>query len=134
MLIFLIGFLSGLRSFTPLALTAWAIHLGWLKLARPLSVASSIPSIISLTLLAIIELIFDKLPNAPRRTEALGLVARLITGGLTGLCISASSGKGAIIGIALGALGATLGCFVGYNLRRWLVKSLRISDFYVALL
>ena len=33
---FLIGFFAGLRSLTAPAVTAWAVHLGWLKLEGPL--------------------------------------------------------------------------------------------------
>ena len=62
---FLIGVFAGLRSDTPPAAVAWAVYLGWLKLARPLSLIGSLPAVIILSLLALTELIFDKLPNTP---------------------------------------------------------------------
>ena len=68
---FLIGLFAGLRSLTPPAVVAWAVYLGWLKLARPLSLIGSLPAVIILSLLAIIELILDKLPNTPNRTAPL---------------------------------------------------------------
>jgi hypothetical protein len=37
LLVFLIGFLAGLRSLTPLAVIAWAAHLGWIQLPGPLA-------------------------------------------------------------------------------------------------
>src|SRR5687767_15519290 len=64
---FLIGLFAGLRSLTPPAAVAWAVYLGWLKLARPLSLIGSLPAVIILSLLAITELVFDKLPNTPNR-------------------------------------------------------------------
>src|SRR5688500_19776091 len=88
---FLIGLFAGLRSLTPPAVVAWAVYLGWLKLARPLSLIGALPAGIILSLLAITELIVDKLPNTPHRTARLGLIARLVTGGLT-------RGRGSVCG------------------------------------
>jgi len=66
---FLIGFFAGLRSLTPPAATAWAAHLGWLKLERPLILIGSLPSVVVFTLLAVVELVADKLPQTPNRTS-----------------------------------------------------------------
>src|ERR687891_675524 len=112
---FLIGLFAGLRSLTPPAAVAWAVHLGWLKLARPLSLIGSLPAVIILSLLAITELIFDKLPNTPNRTATPGLIARIATGGFTGACVSLGGGKSALVGAALGAIGGVVGCFAGYH-------------------
>ena len=131
---FLIGLFAGLRSLTPPAAVAWAVHLGWLKLARPLSLIGSLPAVIILSLLAITELIFDKLPNTPNRTAPLGLIARIVTGGFTGACVSLGGGQSAFAGAGLGVIGGIVGCFAGYHARAWLVRSLRQSDFNVALL
>lgn len=62
---FLIGLFAGLRSLTPPAAVGWAVYLGWLRLARPLSLIGSLPAVIILSVLAITEIIFDKLPNTP---------------------------------------------------------------------
>jgi len=134
LLAFLIGLFAGLRSLTPPAAVAWAVHLGWIKLARPLSLIGSLPAVIILSLLAITELIIDKLPSTPNRTAPLGLIARIVTGGLTGACVSLGGGKSAFVGAALGLIGGIVGCFGGYQARVRLVKFLRQSDFNVALL
>lgn len=131
---FLIGFFAGLRSLTPPAAVAWAVYLGWLKLMRPLSLIGSPPAVIILSLLAITELIMDKLPNTPSRTAPPGLIARVVTGGLTGACVSLGGGKSALLGAGLGVLGGIVGCFGGYQARARLVKSLRLPDFNTALL
>ena len=102
---FLIGLFAGLRSLTPPAAVAWAVHLGWLKLARPLSLIGSLPAVIILSLLAITELILDKLPNTPNRTAPLGLIARIVTGGFTGACVSLAGGQSAFVGAGLGLIG-----------------------------
>jgi uncharacterized membrane protein len=131
---FLIGFLAGLRSFTAPATVAWAVYLDWLKLARPLSLIGSIPSVLILTVLAGVELVFDKLPKTPSRTSAPGLIARILTGGVTGACISMSGGQGALLGAGFGAVGGVVGSFAGYQARSRIVKGLGAPDLYVALL
>ena len=131
---FLIGFFAGLRSLTAPAATAWAVHLGWLKLERPLSVMGSVPAVAIFTLLAAGELVADKLSNMPSRTSPPGLIARMVTGGVTGACVAVGGGQGMLPGVVLGAVGGVVGCFVGYRARTGLVKALGTRDLYVALL
>ena len=130
---FLIGLFAGLRSLTPPAAVAWAVHLGWLQLARPLSLIGSLPAVIILSVLAIAEIIFDKLPNTPKRTAPPGLIGRIVTGGFTGACVALGGGRSAFVGAALGLVGGIVGCFAGYQVRARLVRSLRLPDFNVAL-
>lgn len=134
LLAFLIGLFAGLRSLTAPAATAWAVYLGWLKLQRPLSLIGTLPSVVVFTLLAILELVADKLPKTPSRTAPLGLIARIVTGGLTGACVAVGGGEGAIPGAVLGIAGGLVGCFGGYQLRTRLVKALGTPDFVIALL
>jgi|SRR5215212_4376376 len=129
---FLIGLFAGLRSLTPPAAVAWAVYLGWLKLA-PLSFIGSLPAVIILSLLALTEFVVDKLPNTPNRTAAPGLITRIVTGGLTGACVSFGGGRSAFVGTGLGLIGGIVGCFAGYQARVRLVRSLRQPDFNVAL-
>ncbi len=110
------------------------MHLGWLKLVRPLSLIGSLPAVIILSLLAITELIFDKLPKTPNRTAPAGLVARIVTGGFTGACVALGGGQSAFIGAVLGLIGGIAGCFAGYQARARIVKFLRQPDFNIALL
>ena len=130
---FLIGIFAGLRSFTPPAAVAWAAHLGWLKLERPLSLVGSLPAVIILSVLAIAEVFIDKLPETWNRTAPPGLIARIVTGGFTGACVSVGGGKSAYVGAGLGVIGGIVGCFAGYQARVRIVKSLRQPDFNIAL-
>jgi uncharacterized membrane protein len=134
LLAFLIGFFAGLRSLTAPAATAWATHLGWLKLERPLSLIGSVPSVAIFTLLAVVELVADKLPQTPSRTSPPGLIARIVMGGLAGACVSAAGGQGIFLGVVLGASGGVAGCFAGYQARTRIVQALGTRDIYVALL
>ena len=134
LLAFLVGFLAGLRSLTPPAATAWAAHLGWLKLERPLSLMGSVPAVAIFTLLAAMELVADKLPFMPSRKLPPGLIARIVSGGLTGACVAASGAQGILPGAVLGAAGGVAGCFAGYSARTGIVNALETRDLYVALL
>lgn len=131
---FLIGVFTGLRSLTAPAATAWAAYLGWLKLERPLSLIGSLPSVIIFTILAIGELVADKLPKTPSRTAPMGLIARIVMGALVGACVAAGGGQGAITGALLGAVGGIVGAYAGYQARTRLVKALGTPDIYIALL
>jgi uncharacterized membrane protein len=84
--------------------------------------------------LAVTEIIVDKLPNTPNRTAPPGLITRILTGGLTGACVSLGGGKSAFVGAGLGLIGGIVGCFAGYQARARVVRFLRQPDFNVALL
>jgi uncharacterized membrane protein len=130
---FLIGFFAGLRSLLPPAAVAWTVYLGWLKLERPLALIGSLPAVAIFTVLAIVELVADKLPRTPSRTAPPGLIARIVTGSLTGACVAAGAAQGIFLAALLGAIGGVVGCFLGYQARTGLVKTLRVRDIYVAL-
>jgi uncharacterized membrane protein len=116
-LAFLIGVVSGLRTFTAPAVVSWAARLGWLHLENTWLAflgAPVTPYIISL--LAIGELVNDKLPKTPSRKAPPGFIARVLSGVLSGAAIGASQSMaaGAIAGVA-GAVAGTLG---GYEARK----------------
>jgi uncharacterized membrane protein len=131
---FLIGLFAGLRSLTAPAATAWAVYLGWLKITGPLALIGSIPTVAILTLLAVAELVADKLPNTPNRTAPPGLIARIVMGGLTGACVGVGGGTGAVLGALFGIVGGLVGCFGGLQARTGSVKALGTRDIYVALI
>jgi uncharacterized membrane protein len=132
LLAFLIGCFAGLRALTAPAVTAWGAYLGWLKLVNPLAFIGSLPEAIVLTLLALGELVHDKRPTTPNRTAPMGLIARIVTGGLSGACVAANGSQSALLGAVLGAAGGVAGCFGGYQARRRLVKGLPTPDFVIA--
>jgi len=130
----LIGVLTGLRSFTPMAATAWYAHLRWIKLQGLLASVGSMASAVIFTVLAIVELVWDKLPKTPSRTAPPGLIARIILGGLTGACVGMSGGAAAVTSGVLGAIGGIGGAFGGYQARTRLGKVLHSPDYVVAVL
>jgi uncharacterized membrane protein len=128
-----IGIVAGLRSLTPPAVIAWAAHLGWLNLhGSSLAFMGSTTAVAIFSLLAVGELVADKLPKTPKRTAVAPLLARIVTGGLCGACLCAATGKSLLAGTLLGGTGGVIGAFTGYEIRSRLVSNLHIKDFLVA--
>jgi len=130
---FLLGCLTGLRSLTPPAIVCWAAHLGWLNLAgTKLAFMDRPVTLIFFTLLAVAELIADKLPKTPARTAPLRLIARVVLGCLCGVALAISAGGKLLVPAIVGIVGALIGTFGGYNTRHTLVFRAHIPDFAVA--
>ena len=89
LLAFLIGVVAGLRSLTAPAAVAWGAYHGWLNLhGSALSFMSAKAAVIIFVMVAVGELVSDKLPATPSRTAPLGLTARILLGGLCGACLA----------------------------------------------
>jgi uncharacterized membrane protein len=126
-----IGIVAGLRSLTAPAVVAWGAHLGWLNLhGSPLAFMGSTTAVAIFSVLAIGELVVDKLPMMSKRTAFAPLMARIMTGGLSGACLCAAAGKSFLAGTLLGGIGGVIGAFLGYAIRRRL--DLQIKDLVVA--
>ena len=133
-LAFLIGVVAGLRALTAPAAVSWAARLGWLHLNNtPLGFLGFAATPYIVSLLAIAELIGDKLPKTPSRKSPPGFIARLVTGALSGAAIGAS-GQSLIGGLVAGVVGAVVGTLGGYEFRSRLVKAIGGNDLPIALL
>jgi uncharacterized membrane protein len=134
LLCLLLGCLTGLRSLTPPAAVSWAAYLGWLNLAgTKLAFMDRPVTLILLTLLAVAELIADKLPGTPARTAPPGLIARLVLGCLCGVALATSGSGKPLVAAIVGVVGALMGTFVGYKTRHTLVFRAHVPDFAVAI-
>jgi uncharacterized membrane protein len=135
LLAFLIGVVAGLRSLTAPAVVALAAHCNWLKLhSTPLSFMGSTAAVAIFTLLAVAELVTDKLPSTPSRLKPPGLIARIVLGGLSGASVALAGTQSIALGAVLGVAGGVAGAFAGHEVRSRLVKSLKVPDFVIALL
>jgi uncharacterized membrane protein len=134
LLALLLGVFNGLRALSPPAVTAWGGHLGWIALRSPFAWLGTLPAAIIFTVLAIGELVNDKLPKTPPRTAPPGLIARLVMGALVGGSVATAGGASLVTGLACGIVGALIGTFGGYFIRTRLVKALGAPDFIIALL
>jgi uncharacterized membrane protein len=130
-----IGICVGLRSLTPPAAVSWAAALYWIDLGRSrLYFLATKPAVAILTVLALAELVADKLPSAANRTAPAGLFARIVLGGLSGTCIAVAGAQRPWLGLIAGVVGAIAGCLAGFQVRARLVKALKVPDFVIAIL
>ena len=133
LLALLSGVVAGLRALTAPAVVAWAAMLDWINLdgtwaewlGHPITVAV-------LTVLAVGELITDKLPKTPSRKTPMQFVARLATGGFAGAAIGTAWGY-TFGGLGAGLVGAVLGTLGGAEARRRLVAANDGPDLPIAL-
>jgi uncharacterized membrane protein len=133
-LAFGLGVVAGLRSMTAPAIVSWGARLGGLHLAgTPLAflAVSWVPYL--LTALMLGELIADKLPRTPARTQPGPFIGRILTGALSGAGLAAGVGGALVGGLIAGALGAVAGTLGGYRARTGLVRALGKRDYVVAL-
>jgi len=130
---FLIGCVCGLRSMTAPAVVAWGTHLGWLHLqASLLAFFTNKITLAIFSVFAVGELIADKLPFIPARTQVGPLAVRVIFGALCGAALCISAAVSPLLGALLGAGGGVAGAFAGYNYRRALAAM--APDLVLALL
>ena len=97
-----LGFVSGLRTFTPVA----AVML----------VRGGIWGIV-LAVAAVGEYVVDVLPNTPSRTQAMGLSARVVSGAFVGWMIATMHDGSGMFGAIAGIAGAVIGTYVGHAAR-----------------
>jgi uncharacterized membrane protein len=134
LLAFAIGLVAGLRSLTAPAVVSWAAQLGWLDLTQSsLAILAAPATAYLFSVLAIGELVFDKLPFTPSRLTAVPLIARLLMGGLCGAALAVAAGESLVAGAVCGALGGIAGAFAGYHVRRALGRGLGAPDVAVAI-
>src|ERR1700728_72897 len=133
-LAFLIGVIAGLRSLTAPAAVAWAAYERGILAHTSFRFMGTLAAAIIFTVLAVVELVTDQLPSTPSRLAPPGLIARIITGGLSGSCLAAAGAQSIALGAVLGAVGGVVGAFAGYHARKGLVQALKVRDLPIALL
>ncbi|PSJ63739.1 DUF4126 domain-containing protein [Pseudaminobacter soli (ex Li et al. 2025)] len=130
----LIGVVAGLRTMMAPAAVSWAAFLGWLPVQGTWAAFMGYrftPYIFSI--LAVIELITDQLPNTPSRTVPQQFSARIVSGAFCGAIIGTAGGK-LVGGLVAGAIGAVIGTLGGYQARKRLVAAIGGNDTPIALL
>jgi uncharacterized membrane protein len=110
LLAFLLGFVSGLRTFTAPAVLWLMRHRG--------------PLAYVLVAAAAFEYFFDVNPKAPPRTAPFGLICRLISGAFVGYWAGVATSIAPVYGAAVGAIGAIVGAYVSLPVRRWAIAKI----------
>lgn len=130
----ILGASSGLRTFSGPALVSQVAHSGLLPvdvpninfLKHPASAQTSV-------VLALAELVADKLPSTPSRIAVMPLMSRALAGGFAGASLAASKHRSAYVGAIAGTFAAIGAAYAGYHLRRFINKKLHVPDVIVAL-
>jgi uncharacterized membrane protein len=134
LLSFLLGCVDGLRSMTAPAVVCWGAYLGWLHFAgTKFAFIDHRSTLIIFTLLAIVELVLDKLPSTPSRTAPVGLIARIVLGGASGVALATGAGISVSLAGVMASLGAVAGAFAGYHIRHAVVTRAHLPDLVVAI-
>ncbi|MFD0794150.1 DUF4126 family protein [Mucilaginibacter litoreus] len=125
-----LGLVAGMRSmYAPAVLTHIYSRNTTEQLKNsPLQWLQTIPASKVFKVLAVAELVGDKMPSAPNRTAAPGLIGRIIAGGLCGAAVFKGENKNALIGGLIGGAMATASTFGCFMLRRQVVKNSRLPD------
>lgn len=119
----LIGVVAGLRAFTAPAVLAWAAALEWINLDGTwASWMGHWATVAVLTVVAVAELISDKMPTLPSRKSAPQFLVRLASGALSGAVLGTAWGyRWGSLGAGL--IGAVIGTIGGYEARTRLVRA-----------
>ena len=135
LLAFKIGVIAGLRSLTAPAAVCFGAQMGWIDLRQsPLAFMGSNIACWIFGLLAVGELIMDKLPFTPSRLAPTGLFTRIVMGGLSGAAFCAARDQSMVSCVMLGVFGGLAGAFLGYHVRQYVVSRLRVPGLVAALL
>src|SRR5271156_4688831 len=130
----LLGVVTGMRSMTAMAVLCWFAYRGDLSLDDTwASWAGKLVTAIIFTVLALAELLADKLPKTPNRTAPGPLLARVVLSGLVGSIVAAGLNGSEFEGVILCVIGALIGAFGGFLIRRELTLRLGGTDWPVAL-
>lgn len=127
-----IGAIAGLRSMTAPALVSWATEQHWVRPGRRLKFLKRKGTATALSALAVGELVADKLPSTPARTQPASLAVRALMGGVSAGVLCARKKRFVPAAALLGAGAAVAGAFAGYQTRRQLRERLRVSDKVIA--
>jgi uncharacterized membrane protein len=129
----LMGLVTGLRTFTPMAVLCWFTYTGYLPVEGTwASWTAKLSTAIVFTVLALGEYIGDKLPKTPARIAPGPLIARLLFGGLIGAIVAVGLDESGIEAVILTLLGTVVGAFGGFFIRREIVGRLGCKDWPVA--
>ncbi|HEY5331356.1 MAG TPA: DUF4126 family protein [Acidobacteriaceae bacterium] len=132
-LTFVIGVVAGLRALTPLAAVAWGARLNeWPLIGTHLAWMGNAIMPWVFSVLALGELINDKLPTTPSRRIPPQFIARVVSGALCGAVIGAAEDS-LVVGLIAGAVGAVAGTLGGAAVRTKLAVAIR-NDLTAALI
>ena len=130
---FVLGVVAGMRSMMAPAVLALTLSRRpeYVPTNAPAQWFALFPVAVILGVLALGELVADKLPMTPNRTALGPFVGRLATGSITGAALVQLGGINPWAGAACGAVGAIVGTFGMFHARKFAGRVTGISDPYI---
>ncbi|NCD72182.1 DUF4126 family protein [Mucilaginibacter agri] len=125
-----LGTLAGMRSMSAPAITSHILshHHSKRLEGSALNLIQSEKVALVLKVLAVSELVGDKLPSAPNRISPIALGGRCLSGALAGACIYKAAGGNAVTGGLIGGATAVASTFASFFIRKITVKRSHIID------
>jgi uncharacterized membrane protein len=125
-----LGALAGMRTLSAPVITTHILsnHPSKKLEQSPLRFMQSAAVAAVLKVLSVTELIADKLPSTPNRTEPVGVAGRCLSGALAGATIYKAVGGKALTGALIGGAAAIAATYGSYYLRKSIVKANHIAD------
>ncbi len=128
-----LGVVAGMRSMSAPALITRMARKGQLAAeGSKLEFLNSTGALSGAVLLAVGEIIVDKLPKTPARTKPGPLAARAVSGALCGAVLCSARKKSPWLGALYGAVGAVGAAYAAYHLRRAMEETLHVPAAVVA--
>jgi uncharacterized membrane protein len=129
-----LGAVSGMRSMMAPAVIAWAARRSGVDLESTPFSAFKGPGIgRTAAALVVGEMVADKTPFVPGRTDSTALLTRAVTGGAAGAAVFKARKQNVLLGAVVGAAAAVGAAYVTYHLRKKAAKRFQVSDRVVAL-
>lgn len=131
-----LGLLAGMRATSAPTVVSHVLskHPSRQLAKSPLRFMQSGGMALGMKVLAIGELVGDKLPKTPNRTSTTGVIGRCLSGSLAGATIYKASGNNALTGALLGSIVALGSTFGSYYLRKFIVDKAHVFDPYVGVI
>ncbi|HEY3841205.1 MAG TPA: DUF4126 family protein [Bryobacteraceae bacterium] len=128
-----LGAVSGMRSMMAPAVISWAARRSGLDLENtPFSIFKGPGIGRTAAALALGEMVADKMPFAPDRTDSTALLGRAVSGAAAGAAIFKSRRENMFLGAAIGAAAAVGAAYATFHLRKKAARYFDVSDRVVA--
>lgn len=119
----ILGLVTGIRSTSPLALLSWISPASDEDALTVDQLLKSPTGRAATAIAALGEIVADKLPVIPSRTNPVVLLGRVMIGGVAGMILCQRLHQPLVLGVISGATGAGIGSFASTSSRAWLSRT-----------
>lgn len=128
-----LGTVSGMRSMAAPAIVSRLAHTGMLPLQdSQIKFLGHRNSVKTMAVMAVGEMIADKLPFIPKRTSIFPLLTRAASGALSGTAFARAKKRSTIVGALIGSLAAVGASYGAYKLRKSIGEKTSVPDSIIA--